>query len=838
MFKKVKLGTKIMAVMVACFVVVVGVMFFMVQQGVVKMSKEAAVQKVTGDLETGGMIVDKMYPGTWRREGDKLYKGNTLMNGNYAPVDLVAKLTGDTATIFCWDTRVATTVKKIEDGSRAVGTQVSKPVFDAVLKEGKNYYGEADVVGHMYQTAYKPIKDASGKVIGIWYVGAPKSVFDQMAREAVGTTSIIVVMFIGLVFSILAGLFFSRYLGRINSSLVGEARNLSGAVLAGRLDARGDSDKVNFEFKGIIQGVNEVLDTLVGHIDSVPTPVMLLDKDFSIQYLNQAGLDLLGLTKQQVIGTKCYSHFKTSDCHTNNCACGQAIQQGHKVTHETDAHPRGMNLDIAYTGVPIKKSDGKIVAVMEVITDQTAVKTAARVAEKQQAYQQKEVQSLIINLGKLAKGDLLVETKVADTDEDTRTTGSNFVEINNSLNETIKAIKLMVDDADMLAGAALEGKLNTRADASRHYGGYRRIIEGVNKTLDALIHPVNEAAECLKEMARGNMDVAMTGDYQGDYANIKNALNATIDAINEILGQVRIAVEQVANGSRQISDSSQELSQGASESATTLQEITASMQEVTAQTKHNADNATHANQLAGQARLSAEKGNGQMSEMVNAMNDINESAANISKIIKAIDEIAFQTNLLALNAAVEAARAGKHGKGFAVVAEEVRNLAERSAKAAKETAEMIEGSIKKTEVGTRIVEDTSKALEEIVTGATKVTDLIGEIASASKEQTLGIGQINQGLGQVDQITQHNTASAEELAASSEELSSQALQLKQMLKKFRLKEQRDYHAPQDTRKPISRTWGDGSLEAAATSKTQAKGRSEEVILLDDKDFGKF
>ncbi|MEW6172955.1 MAG: methyl-accepting chemotaxis protein [Bacillota bacterium] len=611
--------------------------------------------------------------------------------------------------------------------------------------------------------------------------------------------------------------FFGRHVAGIISAMVAETKRLTEKAVLGKLDDRGEVDKINFEFRGIIQGMNDVLDTLVGHIDSVPTPVMIIDTDFTIQYMNQTGLGLLGLNRQQVIGTKCYDHFKTSHCNTANCACAQAIRQGQKVSSETDAHPRGMNLEIAYTGVPIKDADGKTLGVLEVVTDQTAAKTAVRVADKQAAFQEKEVQKLVINLDKLARGDMRVDSIVGATDEDTRGIGENFIKINNSLSETVKAINLMAADAKMLAEAAVEGRLSTRADASKHGGEFGKIVDGVNKTLDAVLHPINEAAECLKEMARGNMDVAMTGDYKGDHAIIKNALNGTIDSINEILGQVAVAIDQVANGSRQISDSSQALSQGASESAGTLEEITSSMQEITAQTGQNADNANQANQLAGQARLSAEKGNEQMNEMVGAMQAINESAASISKIIKSIDEIAFQTNLLALNAAVEAARAGKHGKGFAVVAEEVRNLAERSAKAAKETAEMIEESIRKTEAGTRIVQETSKALEEIVQSAAKVTDLIGEIASASKEQALGIGQINQGIVQVDQVTQHNTASSEELAASSQELSAQAQQLKQLLRKFRIRETSvspDSSVTGGFR--ILRSQQAGILEAAASS----------------------
>ncbi|MEW6573887.1 MAG: methyl-accepting chemotaxis protein [Bacillota bacterium] len=843
--KNIKLGTKMITVLMVCFLVLVGVMTWMVQKGVVKMAKDAAVAKAAGDLETGEVIIDQMFPGPWRREGDKLYKGDVLMNGNFEGVDLVAKLTGDTATIFCWDTRVATTVKKIEDGSRAVGTQVSKPVFEAVLKKGEYFYGEADVVGHLYQTAYKPIKDAEGNIVGIWYVGAPKATFDKMVGEALGPRTIAIAAAIGLVISLLVGIFFSRHVTGIIRSLNKETKRLVNEVMLGKLGARGDTEKINFEFRGIVAGINDVINTLVGYINTVPNPVMVIDNEFNIQYLNQAGLDLIGATEQQVIGTKCYNHFKTDDCQTVNCACTRAMQSAQKTSRETDAHPRGMNFNIAYTGVPVKDANGKVVGAMEVIVDQTAIKNAARIAQKQAAYQEKEVEKLIVNLEKLAVGDLQIETSVAATDEDTKAIGENFAKINESLRQTIKAVNLVAQDANRLAEAAVEGKLDGRADASRHGGEFRNIIEGFNKTLDAVVVPVNEVVECLKGMAGGNLDVVMTGDYKGDYAVMKNALNTTVEALNEILGQVAIAVDQVAGGSQQISSSSQALSQGASESASTLEETTSSMQQVTAQTKQNAENATQANQLATQTRASAEKGNEQMSEMVNAMNEINESATNISKIIKAIDEIAFQTNLLALNAAVEAARAGKHGKGFAVVAEEVRNLAERSARAAKETAEMIEGSIKKTEVGTRIAEETAKALEEIVLSVTKVTDLIGEIASASKEQALGINQINQGLGQVDQVTQQNTASAQELAATAEELSSQAVQLQEMLGRFRLKEAQRMQgrasqaqvAAGRTRDRLAQTHRAGLSEAAATS-SPAAGLENETILLADDDFGKF
>ena len=253
----------------------------------------------------------------------------------------------------------------------------------------------------------------------------------------------------------------------------------------------------------------------------------------------------------------------------------------------------------------------------------------------------------------------------------------------------------------------------------------------------------------------------------------------------DLVVQVRDASSQVASGSQEISDASQALSQGATEQAASLQEISSSITEIGAQAKSNADNAGKANLLVTSARESAEKGDQQMKSMVAAIQQITTSSQQIGKVIKVIDDIAFQTNLLALNAAVEAARAGKHGKGFAVVAEEVRSLAGRSAKAARETAEMIETSTKNVESGLTVAQATSESFDRIVADVVMTADLIGEIAAASNEQAQGIAQVGTGLTQIDQVTQRNTASAEQTAAAATELSASAVRVRDLLGRFRV-----------------------------------------------------
>ncbi|WP_228370017.1 methyl-accepting chemotaxis protein [Caldicellulosiruptor saccharolyticus] len=301
---------------------------------------------------------------------------------------------------------------------------------------------------------------------------------------------------------------------------------------------------------------------------------------------------------------------------------------------------------------------------------------------------------------------------------------------------------------------------------------------------NSISKPLNQMVYVAQQIADGNLTAEIKNESRDEIGQLASSFENMINSLNQLIAGIKSASEQVALGAKQLSDASQSLAEGASEQASVIEELNASIEEVSTQTKQNAHNVEEASKFANQVKGDARHGIEQMQEMIKAMEEINTVSSNISKIIKAIDEIAFQTNILALNAAVEAARAGSYGKGFAVVAEEVRNLATRSANAAKETSELIETTIKKIETGNIIAKQTQSALDKISSGVDKMVMIMNDILYSSREQSQAIEQITEGINQVANVVQTNSANAQQTAAASEELFSQSESLKALIERFK------------------------------------------------------
>ncbi len=656
-------------------------------------------------------------------------------------LDDIKKVTGTELTIFKDDERVNTTIIK-DDGKRAVGTKLKADIAEVVLKAGKTFAGEAEILNKPHITYYEPLKGPNDKIIGLLFAGISMESANEQSSSLIYISTLISLIML-VIFTIVQYIIIKRMIV-IPIKINVETAN---SIALGNLNVKYDKDRSD-EFGDL----NNSMKTMHAAIKSMVE-------------------DVENIASNAVVG-----NIKVrADASKHNGEYAKIIKE---LNNTLDAIDEPFNM---------------------------AVENIEKISIGQIPHQ----------INAELKGDY------------------NNIKI--SLNKCIVSINNLIKDTQMLTQAAIDGQVDTRAKAENHEGDYRRIIEGINETLDLMLHPVAETAKVLSAMSEGNLSERVKGDYKGDHAVLKNVLNQTLDmlplnetmqvmdkmsegdltltmtgnykgdslklsnsinstlsSLNDILHQVTNTVDEVTRGALQVSDASTALSQGATEQAASLEEITSSMSQIGSQTRLNAENASIANSISHQARDAAEKGNSEMGALNNAMNEINESSKNISKIIKVIDEIAFQTNLLALNAAVEAARAGRHGKGFAVVAEEVRNLAARSATAAKETAELIENSIKTVGKGAEIAIKTAESLEEIKTNSIKVADIIAEINTSSNEQAQGISQINEGLSQIDKVTQTNTASAEESASASEELSGQANMLRELVGRFKLTGQNGSH----------------------------------------------
>jgi len=350
----------------------------------------------------------------------------------------------------------------------------------------------------------------------------------------------------------------------------------------------------------------------------------------------------------------------------------------------------------------------------------------------------------------------------------------------------IKAgLKSINDEILMLVGAAKRGDFAARGRVGNYRNSFREMVDGLNQLMGVCEAGIRDVGKVLDGLAQGDLRARMSGQYEGMFAELKRDADKTVDQLTGIVGQIKEAVESINVASKEIASGNTDLSQRTEEQASSLEETASSMEELTGTVKQNAENAKQANQLSAGASEVASRGGDVVRQVVSTMGGISESSKKIADIISVIDGIAFQTNILALNAAVEAARAGEQGRGFAVVASEVRNLAQRSAAAAKEIKDLITDSVDKVDTGQKLVDEAGKTMDEIVTSVKRVTDIMAEITAASQEQSSGIEQVNTAITQMDQVTQQNAALVEEAAAAAESLEEQARALATAVSVFKV-----------------------------------------------------
>ena len=640
------------------------------------------------------------------------------------------------------------------------------PMFRELIEKGDRQAAATLMSGEMFKSN-ENLQKAMDVVVQYNIDEGKKKADDNTVLANATSRILIIILVLGVIISILLGLVIASNIQNIIKVVIGQTKSLVDAAVNGKLATRAKPEETNEEFREIIVGVNNTLDAVVGPLNVAAGYVDRISKgDIPPKITDNYNGD-----------------FNDIKNNLNTCI-------------------NTLNTLISEMGNMSKQHDlGDIDVVIDTNKFDGAYKTMAGGVN--------DMVNAHITVKKKAMG-IFKQFGEGNFEAQMELLPGKKRFINETIDQVRDNLKALIADANMLAEAAVQGRLATRAEADRHKGDFRKIVQGVNNTLDAVIGPLNVAAKYVERISKGDIPEQITDNYNGDFNNIKDNLNILIKANLEIIEKAKLvaagdltvdlkkrsdkdelmqsltemvkstaniisefksASDNISASSQQMSSTSQEMSQGASEQASSAEEVSSSMEEMAANIQQNTENAQQTEKIALNAAEGINKVNEASDQTLKYMQDIADK-------VSIIGEIARQTNILALNAAVEAARAGEHGKGFAVVAAEVRKLAERSQVSAVEIDSLTKNSVRATE-------ESGKLLAAIAPEIGKTAKLVQEIAAASIEQNSGADQVNNAIQQLNQVTQQNAAASEEMATSSEELAGQAQQLLEMISFFKI-----------------------------------------------------